>query len=257
MSLAVLLEPVIEQLRARQLAAGTRPRVVTGFADLDSLTGGPQPGEVWAVTGASGVGKSILVLDIARSFAVRGGRSVDVMVTADSGPEVLSRVLSAESRVGAHNMRMGTLTSDDWARFERRLDDVRAAPLRITEVPPSTAAWAQPAPGADLLVLDSLASGSSLREELAAVRETALVRQCSVLVVLDEPAVADRRDVDEVLFRGTGLVLRVEREDLVDKDSPRAGEADLIVRRNRYGPVTTMTVAFQGHYSRFVDLAAG
>ena len=45
------------------------------------------------------------------------------------------------------------------------------------------------------------------------------------------------------------------REDAYERDSPRAGEADLIVAKNRQGPTTTITVAFQGHYSRFVDMA--
>ncbi|MGW4754365.1 DnaB-like helicase C-terminal domain-containing protein [Streptomyces chartreusis] len=57
-------------------------------------------------------------------------------------------------------------------------------------------------------------------------------------------------------FKGNAdLVILIHREDAYEKDSPRAGEADLIVAKHRHGPTATITVAFQGHYSRFVDMA--
>lgn len=63
------------------------------------------------------------------------------------------------------------------------------------------------------------------------------------------------RDAEEELFQVADVVVRIHRGDQDDPRSPRAGEADLIVRRHRFGPVQAITVAFQGHYSRFVDMA--
>jgi replicative DNA helicase len=65
---------------------------------------------------------------------------------------------------------------------------------------------------------------------------------------------ADLRESDAIA-QAADLVILLHREDAYERESPRAGEADLIVAKNRQGPVATVTVAFQGHYSRFVDMA--
>lgn len=66
---------------------------------------------------------------------------------------------------------------------------------------------------------------------------------------------SDLRD-SGVLEDNADLVILIHREDAYEKDSPRAGEADLIVAKHRYGPTATLTVAHQGHYGRFVDMAS-
>ena len=69
-----------------------------------------------------------------------------------------------------------------------------------------------------------------------------------------KPFVNDLRD-SGALEDNADLIILLHREDAYEKDSPRAGEADLIVAKHRNGPTATITVAFQGHYSRFVDMA--
>ena len=70
------------------------------------------------------------------------------------------------------------------------------------------------------------------------------------------PLLADLRDCDAVA-QAADLVILLHREDAFERESPRAGEADLIVAKHRNGPTATVTVAFQGHYSRFVDMTPG
>jgi replicative DNA helicase len=69
--------------------------------------------------------------------------------------------------------------------------------------------------------------------------------------------IADGVAVHNSLEQDADLVVLLHREDVYERESPRAGEADLIVAKHRNGPVKTVTVAFQGHYSRFVDMQQG
>jgi len=70
------------------------------------------------------------------------------------------------------------------------------------------------------------------------------------------PQLADLRE-SGAIEQDSDMVVLLHREDAYERESPRAGEADLIVAKHRNGPTATVTVAFQGHYSRFVDMAAG
>jgi replicative DNA helicase len=67
--------------------------------------------------------------------------------------------------------------------------------------------------------------------------------------------VANGINLHNSIEQDSDVVILLHREDAYEKESPRAGEADLIVAKNRNGPTTSVTVAFQGHYSRFVDMA--
>lgn len=69
--------------------------------------------------------------------------------------------------------------------------------------------------------------------------------------------IANGIDLHNSIEQDSDIVILLHREDLYEKESARAGEADLIVAKNRNGPTTTVTVAFQGHYSRFADMARG
>ena len=71
-----------------------------------------------------------------------------------------------------------------------------------------------------------------------------------------KPLLSDLRESGSI-EQDSDVVILLHREDMYERESPRAGEADLIVAKHRNGPTTTVTVAFQGHYSRFVDMAPG
>jgi replicative DNA helicase len=271
----------LEQIGQRK---GEITGVPTGFTDLDSLTNGLQPGQLIVIAGRPAMGKSTLALDVARSAAIRYDMPTAFFSLEMSRKELLSRMHSAEARVALHHMRSGTMTDDDWTRLACRMPKVSSAPLYIDDGGELTlmnvcikARRLKQRNGLRLIVVDYLQlmqSGSGRRGENRQQEVADMSRRLKLLAKeLDVPVIAlsqlnrgseQRTDKKPVLsdLRESGaieqdadMVILVHREDAYDRESPRSGEADLIVAKHRNGPTATVTVAFQGHYSRFVDMA--
>jgi hypothetical protein len=253
-----LLQPVMDGLEAtgRLIRSGSHNGIRTGLLDLDNLTSGRHTGQLWVLNGASGVGKSVLALDFARASAIHQGVPALWLTTRDPATMITERLLSAESRVPLHHMRSGSMSDDDWARLARRMGEIAGAPLSIAEITGASsvdeaageALRCQPA--VRLLVIDCLADDADI-QTLKALKELAGRTQTWIVAVA--PTCPSPLELDEVQATAADLIMRVHRDDQWDKQSPRAGEADLIVTKFRQGPTATITVAFQGHYSRFVD----
>ena len=258
--------------------------VPTGFRDLDELTNGLHPGQLVIIAARPAVGKSTWGLDIARSASIRHGLASCIFSLEMGRNEITMRLLSAEARVPLHHMRAGTMSDDDWARLARRMGEVAEAPLFIDDSPNMTmmeirakARRLKQRHDLRLVVVDYMQlMTSTKRVESRQVEVSEMSRSLKLLAKeLDVPVVAisqlnrqpeqraDKRpqlsDLRESgsIEQDADLVVLLHREDLYEKESPRAGEADLIVAKNRNGPTRTVTVAFQGHYSRFVDMQHG
>ncbi|WP_437092894.1 replicative DNA helicase [Streptomyces longwoodensis] len=277
------LEQYLDVLEARR-NGGDVPGVPTGFTDFDALAGGLHPGQMVIVAARPAMGKSTLALDITRSCSIRHGRPAAFFSLEMSREELLDRALSAEARVALHHLRSGQLTDEDWTRIARRIPDISAAPLFIDDTPGQTLAGIkakcrrrQQRDGLDLVVIDYLqllSSGTSRRHENRQQEVSELSRgikllakelEVPVVVVAQlnrgpeqrndkKPMLADLRESGS-LEQDADLVILVHREDAYDRQSPRAGEADLMVVKHRNGPTATITVAGQLHFARFVDMA--
>lgn len=258
--LAELMREVTDELAA---ASGDRAFVRTGFDDLDELTRGVRAGELWAVTGRSGVGKSVLATDLVRSCAVAQRRRALYVSRRERGAEVARRILCAEASVPWHQAQMGPMPAAGFARLGRVAADLADAPLEVLHAaaldPTALAAYldddarAHPSGPVQLVVIDDVPAGPSLGPTLAVLQDLAGSRRVATVAVVRED-VGDpqrqRRRVEQV----ADVTLHLHRDDQDNPQSDRAGEADLIVQRNRRGPVTRVALAFQGHYGRFVDL---
>jgi replicative DNA helicase len=226
---------------------------------------------------------STLALDFARAATIRHGITTVLFSLEMARNEITMRLLSAESRVPLQTMRTGQMNDDDWARLARRMSEVANAPLFIDDSPNMSmmeirAKCRRLKQRHDLkfVIVDYLQLMSSPRKVENRQQEVSeLSRSLKLLAKeLDVPVVAlsqlnrgpeQRTDKKPVLsdLRESGsieqdsdVVILLHREDAYEKESPRAGEADLIVAKHRNGPTATVTVAFQGHYSRFVDMAS-
>jgi replicative DNA helicase len=227
---------------------------------------------------------SVLGLDFARSAAVRHGMPA-VLFSLEMGRlEITMRLLAAESKVPMHAMRAGRLTDDDWLRLAAHMSGVADAPLWVDDTPSVTAADIrakcrrfQQQHGLRLVVVDYLQLMTATRPSSSRQQDVSeMSRQLKLLAKeLEVPVVAlsqlnrgpeQRQDKKPMLsdMRESGsveqdcdLAILLHREDAYERESPRAGEADLIVAKHRNGPTATVTLAFQGHYSRFVDMAPG
>jgi replicative DNA helicase len=225
---------------------------------------------------------STLGLDLARAASIRNGMTSIIFSLEMSRMEITMRLLSAEARVSLQSIRTGRLTDDDWARLARRMGEVAEAPLFIDDSPHLTmmeirakARRLKQRNALRLVVLDYLQLMSSPKRVESRQQEVSEISRSLKLLAkeLDVPVVAisqlnraseqraDKRpqisDLRESgsLEQDADAVILLYREDAVEKESARAGEADLIIAKHRNGPTGIVTVAFQGHYSRFVDMA--
>jgi replicative DNA helicase len=184
--------------------------------------------------------------------------------------------------VALHAMRSGTMNDDDWTRLARRMSEVAEAPLFIDDSPNMSmmeirAKCRRLKQRNDLkfVVIDYLQLMSSPKKTESRQNEVSeisraiklLAKELEVPVIAisqlnrgpeqrtdKKPMVSDLRESGSI-EQDADMVILLHREDAYEKESPRAGEADIIVGKHRNGPTATITVAFQGHYSRFVDMA--
>ncbi|MFF7369855.1 replicative DNA helicase [Streptomyces tricolor] len=266
-----------------ELEAGGTAGLPTGFTDLDSLTGGLHPGQLIVIAGRPTLGKTTLALDLLRTTTIKHNLPAALFTLELNERDITRRILSAEARVALHHMRSGTMTDEDWTRLARRMPDVSAAPLYIQDTAYATFSdlrahcrrlYARR--DIRLIVVDALhllnygtRQLGSRYEEISEVSRCLklLAKELNIPIVAvstlnrnaelrhdKKPMLSDLRD-SGALEDNADVVILIHREDHYEKESPRAGEADLIVAKHRDGPTATITVAFQGHYARFVDMA--
>ncbi|MEU5108212.1 replicative DNA helicase [Streptomyces sp. NPDC021354] len=258
--------------------------IPTGFSDLDALTSGLQPEQMIVIAARPAVGKSTLALDFVRSCSIKHGMPSAYFSLEMGRREINYRLLSAESKVALHHIRSGKgMTEEDWEKLRRNMGKVRDAPLFVDASPNLTmmdirakARKLVQKHGVRMIIIDYLQlmqSGGrkpdNRQEEVSDLsRNTKLLaKELEVPVVAlsqlnrgpeqrsdKKPMVSDLRESGSI-EQDSDLVILLHREDVHEKESGRAGEADLIVAKHRNGPTATITVAFQGHYSRFVDMA--
>jgi replicative DNA helicase len=225
---------------------------------------------------------SALALDFARSATIRHQLPTVVFSLEMGRNEITMRLLSAEARVPMHVMRTGQMSDDDWARLARRMSEVADAPLFIDDSPNMSlmeirakCRRLKQRHDLKLVIIDYLQLMStpgrveSRQQEVAAMSRSLklLAKELDVPVVAlsqlnrgpeqrqdKKPMLSDLRESGSI-EQDADVVILLHREDAYERESPRAGEADLIVAKHRNGPTATVTVAFQGHYSRFVDMA--
>ena len=225
---------------------------------------------------------STAALDIARSASIKHGHASVIFSLEMSRNEITMRLLSAEASVSLQHMRKGTMREEDWTKLARTMGRVSEAPLFIDDSPNMSlmeirakCRRLKQRHDLKLVVIDYLqlmSSGKRVESRQQEVSEFSralklLAKELEVPVIAvsqlnrgpeqrtdKKPAMSDLRESGSI-EQDADIVILLHREDAYEKESPRAGEADFIVAKHRNGPTDTITVAFQGHYSRFVDMA--
>ncbi|GAA2051770.1 MULTISPECIES: replicative DNA helicase [Streptomyces] len=284
--LSDIMEGALDEIEAIGARSGEMTGVPTGFTDLDALTNGLHPGQMIVIAARPAMGKSTLALDFARACSIKH-KLPSVIFSLEMGRnEIAMRLLSAEARVALHHMRSGSMTDEDWTRVARQMTEVNDAPLYIDDSPNlsmmeirAKCRRLKQRNDLRLVVIDYLQlmqSGGSRRPESRQQEVSEMSRNLKLLakelevpvIALSQlnrgpeqrtdkkPMVSDLRESGSI-EQDADMVILLHREDAYEKESPRAGEADLIVAKHRNGPTATITVAFQGHYSRFVNMEGG
>lgn len=227
---------------------------------------------------------STIGLDIMRSCSIKNGLASVMFSLEMSKTEIVMRLMSAEARVKLSDMKSGTMSDEDWTRLARRMGEISEAPLFIDDSPNLTmmeirakARRLKQKHDLRLIVVDYLqlmSSGKKVESRQQEVSEFSrqlklLAKEIDVpLIAISQlnrgpeqrtdkrPQVSDLRESGS-LEQDADIVMLLHRPDSTERDDPRAGEADLILGKHRGGPTSTITVAHQLHYSRFVDMARG
>jgi replicative DNA helicase len=136
--LADMLQPTLDEIEAVGSQGDLMTGVPTGFGDLDRLLNGLHPGQLVVVAGRPGLGKSTAAMDFARTASVKHNLASAIFSLEMSKVEIVTRLLSAESRVPLHVLRSGQLSDDDWTRLARRMGEISEAPLYVDDTPNMT-----------------------------------------------------------------------------------------------------------------------
>ncbi|NTW42685.1 MAG: AAA family ATPase [Cellulomonadaceae bacterium] len=257
--------------------------VPTGFRGLDALAAITCP-SVTLVFGAPGVGTSTFALNVAMSSARAG---IPALLVSWESPEdeVMARLIAAQARVHTQKIRTGQMDEDSWQKMAGVVQLLADLPFQIVPGPRTfnrleavIREWFTDRDRAQggVVILDgapNLARLASSSEQAAwdeHSRLSANIRylayELGVAVVVTTPVVREalrrvavRPLLPDVAYspayvHDADVVLGLFREDQWERESPRAGEADVIMLKSKHSPTDTVTLAFQGHYSRFVDM---
>lgn len=264
-----------------RIAEGRPPGVARfPWEDMRHLVGWMRPGQLITIAARPSLGKSLAGQDIARHVAIKQGLPVILFSMEMDRDEVMDRLISAEAGVILSRLIEGTLDDDEWRRIGLVQERFAASTLVIDDTPRITLAhirarlrgMARTSPAqvaiVDYLQLMKSGGGESrerdVSEQVSGLK--AIAREFRIPVIMlcqlnrgpesrsdKRPFISDARESGAV-ENDSDVAILIHRPDHYDAESNRAGEADLIVDKNRNGPRATVTVGFQGHYARFVDL---
>ncbi len=283
----VTLEQVVpelyEELERNANRDGGLDGVPTGFAELDAKLNGLRAGQMIIIAARPGGGKSTLAMDICRSCAVHNNKAAAYFSLEMNRTELSMRLLAAESRVFLDRMIKGELESRDWQEIARTLDKISQAPLIVDDSPNMTMGEIRAKSrrmkqqfDIQLIVIDYLqlltSGGKSVESRQQEVSEFSrsiklLAKELEIPIVAvaqlnrdsekrndKRPQVADLRESGS-LEQDADVVLLIHREDMFNENTEKQGMADIIIGKQRSGPTGIVELAFQGHFSRFAEVA--
>jgi replicative DNA helicase len=221
-------------------------------------------------------------MDVLRSASIHNGQTSVIFSLEMDKTEITMRLLSAESQVPMNRMRDGSMDDRDWQSMARAMSRIADAPLfmddsanmSLMEIRAKCRRLKQKH-DLKLVVIDYLqlmSSGKKVESRQQEVSEFSralklLAKEIDVPVIAisqlnrgseqrtdKTPMMSDLRESGSI-EQDADVILLIHREDYYEKESARAGEADLIVAKHRNGATKTIPVAFEGHYSRFKDMA--
>ena len=256
--------------------------IPTGFNDLDHMTAGFQRNDLIIVAARPSVGKTAFALNIAQNVATKTDENVAIFSLEMGAEQLVMRMLCAEGNINAQNLRTGSLTDEDWRKLTLAMGSLSNAGIFIDDTPGvriseirSKCRRLKQEHGLGMILIDYLQliqgngrSGENRQQEVSEISRSlkALARELEVPVIAlsqlsrgveqrqdKRPMMSDIRESGSI-EQDADIVAFLYREDYYDKETENQNVIEIIIAKQRNGPVGTVQLAFVKEYNKFVNL---
>ena len=271
---------VINKIEAAAKHKGTVTGISTGFYDLDYKTSGLQPSDLILIAARPSMGKTAFVLNLAQYIAVRNKIPTAIFSLEMSKDQLVNRILSMESKVDSQAMRTGSLQGSDWEKLVESAGAISGAPLMIDDTPGISVADLRSKCrkfkleyGLKLIIIDYLQlmtggrHSESRQQEISAISRSlkALAREMNAPVIAlsqlsracetrpdHRPMLSDLRE-SGAIEQDADVVMFIYRDDYYNKDTDKKGISEIIIAKQRNGPIGTVELVWLPNYTKFAN----
>jgi len=276
----VLME-VFDKIEYLSQQKGNSTGVASGFRDLDKMTSGFQRSDLIIVAARPSVGKTAFSLNIAQNAGVRGKETVAIFSLEMGAAQLVQRMICAEANVDANAMRTGELKPDDWEKLTMAIGALSEANIYIDDSASITVAdirakcrRLKQEKGLGMILIDYLqliagrGKGDNRQQEVSEISRTLkqIARELNVPVIAlsqlsrgveqrqdKRPMMSDLRESGSI-EQDADIVAFLYRDDYYDKETEKKNIIEIIIAKQRNGPVGTVELAFLKQYNKFVSL---
>ncbi len=258
--------------------------ISTGFAKLDEKTSGLQKGDLIVVAGRPSMGKTSFCMNLAEYAAIEEEMTVAVFSMEMPGEQLSTRLISSLGRVNSTRLRTGQLKDDDWPRITNAVSLLSKAKIHVNdsaglsaiEIRSHARRLAREEDGLDMVIIDylQLMQGSDNNSENRATEISNMTRSLKMLakelevpvIILSQlnrslesrpdkrPVMSDLRE-SGAIEQDADVIFFIYRDEVYDEDSSDKGIAEIIIGKQRNGPIGRVKLAFIGEFTRFENLA--
>ncbi|MDJ0880876.1 MAG: replicative DNA helicase [Gammaproteobacteria bacterium] len=256
--------------------------ISTGFSKFDDMTSGLQNSDLIIVAGRPSMGKTTFAMNLAENAAVSGEKSVAVFSMEMPGEQLAMRMMSSLGRIDQHNLRTGKLQDHDWPRLTSSVAMLSKAKLFIDDTPALSPTELRARTrrlkrehGLDLIVIDYLqlmqigGSSENRATEISEISRNlkALAKELNVPIIAlsqlnrsveqrpdKRPVMSDLRESGGI-EQDADVILFIYRDEVYNPESPDKGTAEILIRKQRNGPIGKVRLAFLGQFTRFENLS--
>lgn len=254
--------------------------IASGFADIDDLTSGFQPSDLVIIAGRPSMGKTAFALNIAQQAALKAKKTVAIFSLEMAKEQLVMRMLCSEARIDAHRLRSGFLGTTDWPKLSTAAGRLAEASIFIDDTPAissmemrAKARRLKAEKGLDLIIVDYLQLMSGRRsdnreQEISEISRSckALAKELSVPVLAlsqlnrgvesrqdKRPILADLRE-SGAIEQDADVIIFIYRDEVYNKETMDKGVAEIIIGKQRNGPVGIRKLTWLDKYTRFEDM---
>ncbi|GIO32818.1 MULTISPECIES: replicative DNA helicase [Paenibacillus] len=277
----VLME-VFDRVEVLNQQGGSTTGIPTGFVDLDKMTNGFQRSDLIIVAARPSVGKTAFALNIAQNVAVRAKETVAIFSLEMSAPQLVNRMICAEANLDANLMRTGDFkTDEDWAKLTMGIASLAEAEIYIDDTPGITVAdirskcrRLKKEKGLGMIVIDYLQliqgrgkPGENRQQEVSEISRTLkqIARELMVPVIAlsqlsrgveqrqdKRPMMSDLRESGSI-EQDADIVAFLYRDDYYNQETEKKNIIEIIIAKQRNGPVGTVELVFMKNFNKFVN----